>query len=83
MLRNAVTLLPRMTVIAALALALPLAACGRKGPLDPPPASVASPDYPQGSQSASSSDGQLVGPDGRPVAASGAKKRLPIDWLLD
>ena len=83
MVRNAVRRLPRMTVLATLALALPLAACGRKGPLDPPPASLASPAYAPGAQPAPGPDGQLVGPDGRPVAAPGAKKRLPVDWLLD
>ena len=80
---NVARRLPRLTVIGALALTLALAACGRKGPLDPPPASVVSPDYPPAAQPTPGPDGQLAGPDGRPVAAPGARKRLPIDWLLD
>ena len=56
-----------------LALGLTLAACGRKGPLDPPPASLAGPQ-----QSAIETDA-----DGRPLAPPGEKKRLPIDFLLD
>jgi predicted small lipoprotein YifL len=56
-----------------LALGLTLAACGRKGPLDPPPASLAGPP-----QSAIETDAE-----GRPIAPPGQKKRLPIDVLLD
>jgi predicted small lipoprotein YifL len=70
----------RCAVVAALALALGLAGCGRKGSLDPPPASVADP---------AAAGAPAPGPDGQ-VAASGPpgtqpapKKRLPIDWLLD
>jgi predicted small lipoprotein YifL len=56
-----------------LALGLTLSACGRKGPLDPPPASLAGPQ-----SSAIETDAE-----GRPIAPTGDKKRLPIDWLLD
>jgi predicted small lipoprotein YifL len=55
-----------------LALGLTLSACGRKGPLDPPPGYVNSP---QGAIE--------VDPQGRPIAPAGEKKRLPIDVLLD
>jgi predicted small lipoprotein YifL len=61
------------TAVLGLALAAGLSACGRKGPLDPPPAALADPQ-------ASSLD---VYADGRPIAPAGQKKRLPIDWLLD
>ena len=77
-------------VIGALALALPLAACGRKGPLDPPPG---------GSQldagvvrTPATSRGEKVPPkyvqpeydeNGRPIPPPGQKKKLPIDWLID
>ncbi len=60
-------------VVALLALGLALSACGRKGPLDPPPAALADPQP-------SSLD---VDAEGRPIAPTGQKKRLPIDWLLD
>jgi predicted small lipoprotein YifL len=65
----------RTAALAALLLALgvTLSACGRKGPLDPPPASLAGPP-----QSAIETDAE-----GRPIAPPGQKKRLPIDWLLD
>jgi predicted small lipoprotein YifL len=61
------------TAVLGFALAASLSACGRKGPLDPPPAALADPQP-------SSLD---VDADGRPVAPTGQKKRLPIDWLLD
>jgi len=54
-------------------LGLTLSACGRKGPLDPPPASLSGPE-----PSALQTDTQ-----GRDIAPPGQKKRLPIDVLLD
>ena len=62
----------RVAVLAAL-LAPGLSACGRKGPLDPPPASLAG-------QQPSTLE---IDAEGRPIAPPGEKKRLPIDWLLD
>jgi predicted small lipoprotein YifL len=56
-----------------LGVGLILSACGRKGGLDAPPASVGQPQ-----PSALETDAQ-----GRDIAPPGAKKRLPIDWLLD
>jgi predicted small lipoprotein YifL len=66
----------RAAVLSALVLALglTLSACGRKGPLDPPPASLA--DQQQPSALATDTDGRTLAPPGQ-------KKRLPIDWLLD
>jgi len=62
----------------ALALGLTLSACGRKGPLDPPPgAQLTEPSADQAQQQ------QLYDSGGRPVAPAGQKKRLPIDVLLD
>ena len=60
-------------VAALLALGLTLSACGRKGPLDPPPGAYAGPG------------GVLVEMDqeGRPLAPPGQKKRIPLDVLLD
>ena len=62
----------RVAVLAAL-LALGLSACGRKGPLEAPPASLAGPQ-----QSAIETDAE-----GRPLAPPGERRRLPIDFLLD
>ncbi len=72
----------RLALIGALAASLGLAACGRKGPLDPPPgASLA------GDQSSPTGDARygppIVGPDGRPLAPAGPNKRIPLDVLLN
>ena len=64
----------RVAVVAALlALGLTLSACGRKGPLDPPPGAAVGPG------------GTLIELDqeGRPLAPPGQKKRIPLDVLLD
>ena len=58
----------------ALVLGLTLSACGRRGPLDPPPGASSSLDQSADIQK----DAQ-----GRPLAPVGEKRRLPIDWLLD
>jgi hypothetical protein len=44
-----------------------------RGPLDPPPAALGAPQP-------SSLD---VDAEGKPIAPTGEKKRIPIDWLLD
>lgn len=84
----------RLALIGVAVAALGLAACGRKGPLDPPPgASLAGepqatmPDLmnrgstPVGSAGTENNPG--VGPDGQPLAPKGAKKRIPLDVLLN
>jgi predicted small lipoprotein YifL len=85
----------RLAMIGALAAALGLTACGRKGPLDPPPSAAVA--QPAEAAPAGSGPGSGVNPmtrstptspqafdsEGRPIAASGPKKRLPLDWLLD
>ena len=75
--------LSRLAVAAALIAALGLAACGRKGPLELPPNSLAEQPAPTAAQTA-----QAVQPDsGGPVApatdARAPKKRIFLDWLLD
>jgi predicted small lipoprotein YifL len=78
-----VKLTSRCAVVAAVALALALSACGRKGGLDPPPSGgLADPAY--------AAPAGPPGPDGQPTPAPeaqpvspGLKRRLPIDWLLD
>ena len=57
-----------------LALGLTLSACGRRGPLDPPPGA---------SSGAATARGIELDSQGRPLAPQGQKRRLPIDWLLD
>ncbi len=61
-------------------LVLGLSGCGRKGPLDLPPSAAI--NQPPGAAAAAAGAPE-VGPDGRPVAPPGKKKRLPIDALLD
>ena len=62
-----------VAVAALLVLGLTLSACGRKGPLDPPPGAAVGPG------------GTLIELDqeGRPLAPPGQKKRIPLDVLLD
>ena len=85
----------RFALIGALAASLGLAACGRKGPLDPPPGASldgeqqANTPNPLSSPIAAPIGGQAkdgnagVGPDGRPQAPKGPKKQIPLDVLLN
>jgi predicted small lipoprotein YifL len=89
--------LTRFATLAALAAALSLAGCGRKGPLDLPPSAVAEPAAAASPSPTRSSSG--VNPmaphhasprqedsftrTGEPVAPKGPKRPLPFDWLLD
>jgi predicted small lipoprotein YifL len=86
----------RLAVIGALAAALGLVGCGRKGPLDPPPsASVAEPvesapqrPGPAGGVNplaapAKPSAPEVFGPGGEPIAPKGAQKSLFLDWFID
>jgi hypothetical protein len=74
-------ILPRVAVIGVLVAALGLAGCGRKGGLDAPPASASINQEPP--VGAAVEPG--AAPDGRPVNAPPpvAKRRTPIDWLID
>jgi len=56
-----------------IALGVGLSACGRKGPLDPPPGASAAPQPAEIQR-----DSQ-----GREIAPAGPNRRLPIDVLLD
>jgi predicted small lipoprotein YifL len=72
--------LARMAVISALVAALGLAACGRKGGLDLPPAAAVSDPGPAGDPKQASA----VGPDGKPVAPStGPNRPTILDWLVE
>jgi len=81
----------RIATFGVAALALLLAGCGRKGPLDLPPADVT--QQPAQGADAQSGSSAAAAPrssapieynvDGRPLAPRGQKKKLPADVLLD
>jgi predicted small lipoprotein YifL len=85
----------RLALIGVLAAALGLAACGRKGPLDPPPgASLEGEPQPNAPglisnkgvrPIGSNSDDDYSGVDenGQMRAPKGPKKRIPLDNLLN
>jgi predicted small lipoprotein YifL len=75
-------LLLRFALI-ALAVSLGLAACGRKGPLDPPPGAslTGGQAVPAGEEDKGSRP--ILGPDGKPIASGGTNKRIPLDVLLN
>lgn len=85
----------RLALVGVLAVSLGLAACGRKGPLDAPPgASLAgepqasmpnlmSSNPPAAAIGGQPTDNPGVGPDGQPLAPKGAKKKIPLDVLLN
>ena len=74
MRRNArpIVLLAATGMLAALA----LAGCGRKGPLDPPPAAAVT-----GDQAAPAAP--AIGPDGKPLAPKGPNKHIFLDDILN
>jgi predicted small lipoprotein YifL len=84
----------RLAVAGALVATLGLAACGRKGPLDPPPSAAAQSEAPAersglanpvatspfgGGGSGSAYGGNITGEQ----APTGPKKKLPLDVLLN
>ena len=84
----------RLAMIAALFGTLGLAACGRKGPLDPPPgASLAQDPQPSApglripiggaAPAPAGTQATVIGPDVLPLAPAGPKKHIPLDVLLD
>jgi predicted small lipoprotein YifL len=84
----------RLALIGALVASLGLTACGRKGPLDPPPgASLAGEQSntpnPMGNPIASPIGGQskggdtALGPNGLPLSPQGPKKHIFLDNLLN
>ena len=84
----------RLALIGALVASLGLAACGRKGPLDPPPgASLAGEQSnaanPMSNPIASPIGGQSkdgtapLGPGGLPLSPQGPKKHILLDDLLN
>jgi predicted small lipoprotein YifL len=86
----------RLAMIGVFAAALGLAACGRKGPLDPPPgASLTGAPQANNTELANpigtapighdkpSHNALQIGPNGQPMAPKGEKKRIPLDVLLN
>ena len=79
----------RAGMIGVLAALLLLPGCGRKGPLDPPPASSAlQPAAPAPAPSgpgapAARATQQDFDENGKPIAPPGQKQRQWLDWLLD
>ncbi len=78
-----------LVVIGALALALALSACGRKGALDPPPGgsrleagTVRTPVTRRGAEAPPDKPPEYD-ENGRPIAPVGSRKKLPADWLID
>jgi|SRR6185437_488084 len=84
-----------LALIGALAMSIGLAACGRKGTLDPPPGAslegVPQADRPDlmSRNKAAPIGGQVkeghasVGANGQPLAPPGPKKQIPLDVLLN
>jgi predicted small lipoprotein YifL len=73
----------RIALIAALAASIGLTACGRKGPLDPPPASLAGDQAAPIAADPGDRSKPPLGPDGKPIAPGAPNKRIPIDVLLN
>jgi predicted small lipoprotein YifL len=65
----------RLALAGALGLTLALAGCGRKGPLDPPPASLTD-QHPAGATGEKPANAQ-------PPAPKVSDKRTPLDVLLN
>ncbi len=79
--RPLVNLSVRCALAAAVALALGLGGCGRKGALDPPPGGLAEPTVIGAQPPAPGPDGQVAAAPAAPQAP--AKKTTPLDWLLN
>jgi predicted small lipoprotein YifL len=77
-----------LAVIGAIALALPLAGCGRKGSLDPPPGgyvlepgTARTPTTRRGAPRTQEKAPEYD-EDGRPIAPEGPKRSFPLDPLI-
>jgi predicted small lipoprotein YifL len=77
----------RLALVAVIGLvAIALAGCGRKGPLDLPPGAAvdSSTSLPQDSTTSPSLLGSMTGaPGAKPAAPAGPNKRIPLDALLN
>jgi len=78
----------RLVLVAVVGLvAIALAGCGRKGPLDLPPGAAvdSSTALPQDSATSPSLMGSMTGggPGAKPAAPAGPKRSIPLDVLLN
>lgn len=73
----------RLSLIVALVAALGLAACGRKGPLDPPPGASLAGEQATTASGGTQPDRRILGADGKPIASGNTNKRIPLDVLLN
>lgn len=78
----------RLATFAALAAAMLLAGCGRKGPLDPPPGGWQLPQSPTSMTNVSNRPAAepaqpQYDTEGKPIAPPGPKRSLPMDVLLN
>jgi predicted small lipoprotein YifL len=73
----------RLALIGVVAASLALSACGRKGPLDPPPGASLTGDKAAPADSKSASTHLRTGSRGQPIAPRGPNKRIPLDALLN
>ena len=72
----------RVALTGALVASLGLSACGRKGPLDPPPGASLSGEQPTPT-SMDVRDRPVYGPDGKLLVPAGSRKQIPLDVLLN
>jgi predicted small lipoprotein YifL len=70
----------RFALIGALALSLAVSACGRKGPLDPPPRAQAVPDAPGAPPQ---QQAETFDEHGNPVDVRSNRKSFFLDFLLN
>ena len=82
------SLIPVAT-IGAIALALAVSGCGRKGSLDPPPGGYQiepgigrTPVTTRGAERPREKQPEYDA-EGRPIAPDGSRKKLPGDWLIN
>ena len=73
----------RLSLVVALVAAFGLAACGRKGPLDPPPGASLAGEQATTADGEPQRDRRILGPDGKPIASGNTNKRIPLDVLLN
>ncbi len=73
----------RLALIGALVASLGLSACGRKGPLDPPPGASLAGDQATPAVANTKGSHPIMGPDGKPLAPGGLNRQIPLDVLLN
>ena len=80
MVRPFAPVLLRSALIGALAAVTLLAGCGRKGPLElPPSAQMTEPDL----DPLTGKPRPIMSQEGYPIAPTGERRRIPLDWLID